>query len=381
MFRSIRVTVLLGLLVVLTCRVSAGAAAAPPGEPGKSGPAVSAAAALLMDAGTGVVLYEKRAAVRAEPASLTKIMTALIVLEHGNLKDVVTVSKRAAAVSMGQDIGLNPGDQITLENLLKAALLYSANDSTVAMAEHVAGTVEQFVQLMNMRALVLGARNTHFANTNGYHHPDHYTTAYDLALITRYALRNATFARLVSTASDVVQWEDGRKMEVRNTNRLVRFNSYNGICGVKTGSTPRAGDCLVAAARRGDKTLIAVLLNSKNRYQDAIRLLDYGFANMIPHTLCQAGESIASLPVRNGVYDRVTLVAAETRQLHLVAGQVRQVQREVVLFSPPEAPVQAGQVLGRVVFRMEGRELARVDLQAAADVPAPGLFTRLKNWL
>ncbi|WP_018085838.1 D-alanyl-D-alanine carboxypeptidase family protein [Desulfurispora thermophila] len=371
-----RKVVLFLLLVLVVCCVPVYAAAAPENE---TRPVVSATAAVLMDADTGVVLYEKRAMVRAEPASLTKIMTALIVLEHGHLDDVVTVSKRAAAVSMGQDIGLNPGDKITLGNLLKAALLYSANDSTVAMAEHVAGSVEQFVQLMNMRALVLGAKNTHFANTNGYHHPDHYTTAYDLALITRYALRNETFARLVSTPADAVEWQDGRQMDVRNTNRLVRFNSYAGICGVKTGSTPRAGDCLVAAARRGDKTLIAVVLNSKNRYQDAVRLLDYGFSNMILHTLCLAGESIAHQQVKNGVANQVVLVAAETRQVHLIAGQGQQVKREIVLFSPPEAPVRAGQVLGRVVYHMQGRELARVDLLAAAGVPAPGLFFRLKN--
>ena len=171
---------------------------AAPAADGKP-PKVTASAACLMDVSSGQIYYQKEGDKRREPASLTKIMTGILAIEKGNLKDIVTVKKRAAAVSMGQDIGLNTGDRLYLEDLLKAALMYSANDSTIAIGEHIAGNHDDFVKMMNDKARELGMKNTQFANTNGFHHPNHYTTANDLAILTSYALKNKTFARFVAT--------------------------------------------------------------------------------------------------------------------------------------------------------------------------------------
>lgn len=344
-------------------------------------PGVTAAAAVLMDAGNGQIYFSKKGEARREPASLTKIMTAIIALEYGNLQEEVTISRRAASVAVGQDIGLKAGDRITLENLLKAALLYSANDSTVAIAEHVAGSEKEFVGMMNAKAVLLGAHHTRFANTNGYHNPNHYTTATDLALITRYALQIKKFAELVSTREDTIRWVDGREKEVRNTNRLLRDDSFQGICGVKTGSTPRAGDCLIAAAFRGDRKLIAVVLHSHARYRDAVKLLDYGFNHVVPVALCSRSELVASQQVIGGLEKEVPVVTGRAVEFDLAEDDREAVKKNVSLGEPPHAPVRVGQKLGEVVYTLNGKELARVELVAARDIPKPGLFRRLKEKL
>jgi len=366
---------LLILFLSLILLLGAGPAAAKP-------PVVSAHSALLMDAFTGQVYYDKKGLARSEPASLTKIMTVILALECGRLDEVATVGKRAAAIHIGQQLDLAQGDRITLENLVKGALLHSANDSTVAIAQHIAGSEERFIGLMNTKALVLGALNTKYANTNGYHHPNHYTTAYDLALITRYALNNSTFARLVSTPRDTILWADGKKQkEVNNTNRLIRDNSYEGIIGVKTGSTSKAGNCLIAAARRGDRILIAVVLHSRNRYKDAVKLLDYGFSEVSPLTLCAKSQDFGRVPVAGGLTDSVMAVAGRTAEVELASDDQDKVTQKTVLFENLQAPVQAGQKVGEVTFTLRHQELARVDLLAAEEVLTPGLIHRIKKSL
>ncbi len=344
-------------------------------------PVISSFAGVLMDAESGQIYYSKKGDVRREPASLTKIMTAILAIENGNLDDLVTVSRRAASVSVGQDIGLKTGDRLILENLVKAALIYSANDSTVAIAEHIGGTEQEFIRMMNAKALLLGAYSTRFANTNGYHHPNHYTTARDLAVITRYALGNKKFAELVGTPETTIQWADGREKEIRNTNRLLKNGTYQGLYGVKTGSTPRAGDCLIAAANRDGRNLIAVVLHSRNRYNDAAKLLDYGFDHIDKVTLCRSSEKLASKRIDGGVLHEVALVAGKTAEVYLPEDDVAMVKREIKFDGPVRAPVRRGQRLGEVVYSCEGKELARVELISAADVEKPGLFGRLYNAL
>jgi D-alanyl-D-alanine carboxypeptidase (penicillin-binding protein 5/6) len=340
-------------------------------------PAITASAGILMDAASGQVYYAKQGDARREPASLTKIMTAILAIEYGHMEEVVTVSRRAASVSVGQDIGLQPGDRLTLENIVKAALVYSANDSTVAIAEHIAGSEKEFVRMMNAKALLLGAYNTQFTNTNGYHNPNHYTTAKDLALITRYALGIGKFRELVSTCETTVSWEDGREKTIRNTNRLLRDGSYQGIYGVKTGSTPRAGDCLITAAVRSDKKLIAVVLHSRNRYQDAVRLLDYGFNHVVSTTLCRAGEEMARPDVTDGVLSRVPAVAVKPLEVILAEDQLAGIKKEIKIAGPLQAPVRRGQRLGQAIYMLEGSELARVNLVSSLDVPKPGVLSRI----
>ncbi|MFZ5647948.1 MAG: D-alanyl-D-alanine carboxypeptidase family protein [Bacillota bacterium] len=345
-------------------------------------PRISAVSAVLMDADTGQLLFEKNAFARKEPASLTKIITAILALEYGHPDEVVTVSKRTASISVGQELGLAAGERITLENLVKAALMYSANDSTVAIAEHIAGTEERFVELMNAKALVLGALHTRFANTNGYHHPNHYSTAYDLAVITRYALTNQDFARIIRTPRGTINWAGGNKhMEVRNTNRLVRDNSYEGIVGVKTGSTLRAGNCLIAAAQRNGRTLIAVVLHSRNRYKDAVKLLDYGFHDVVPVELCGKHENFGKIPVAGGTTEEVEAVSEDGITLYLAEVERDHVIRKILPEKRLQAPVRAGQKVGTAVFTLRGKELARISLIAAREVKKPGIIYKIKSGL
>lgn len=345
-------------------------------------PALTARSAVLMDAGTGRVYLEKKARLRSEPASLTKIITAIVALEYGHPEEIVTISKKTASICVGQQLNLLRGERLTLENLIKAALIYSANDSTVAIAQHVAGNEERFIEYMNAKAIVLGALETRFANTNGYHNPNHYSTAYDLALITRYALTNSHFSQIVRTPRDTIQWADGeKKREVQNTNQLVREQSYEGILGVKTGSTIRAGDCLIAAASRGDRTLIAVVLHSRNRYRDAVKMLDYGFNEIKPFSLCGKSEDFGQAPVENGVRDSVRAVSSQTVEADMSEEDRDQTAREVTFITPLRAPVRAGQKVGTAVFTLHGEEVGRVELVAAGGVKKKGIIFRVRSLL
>jgi len=326
-------------------------------------PALTCEAAVLMDARTGQVYLAKNPSWQMHPASLTKIMTAVVALEAGDLRSVATVSERAAYTSDGSIIDLHPGERIRLGELLEAALIMSANDATVAIAERVAGDHDLFVQWMNLKAGLLGAQRTHFVNTNGYTHPNHYSTAYDLALITRYALCNPRFADIVRMREATITWEGGRREVISNTNRLL-FSDFQGIDGVKTGTTAAAGQCLIASATRGDRRLIAVVLNSGARYRDAMALLTYGFEGIKPVVGGEKGDFLTRVVVRGGERPDVVVVPARTVRLYLPEEQRDRLQKEVRLVSSMEAPVRAGQKAGEMVFYLEGRELSRVPLVA-----------------
>ncbi len=251
----------------------------PAPAPGR--PEVSAAAAILMDADTGEVIYAMNPDEARPPASITKILTALLVLEQGRLSDTVVVSQAAASVG-GYRLGLRRGQQISLEDLLAAILIRSANDAAVAAAEHVGHGLSGFVALMNERAQALGMSNSHFANPHGLDEPGHFTTARDMALLTRAALAHPAFARLVRTrAMTLTIWQPGRRGLVARARTIQTHNKLlgrlEGADGVKTGFTEGAGQCLVASASRGGQRMIAVLLNDRRRWMDAATLLEFGF--------------------------------------------------------------------------------------------------------
>ncbi len=245
---------------------------------------VNAASAILVDANSGVVLFERDPDASRPPASVTKILTALIVLERGRLNDTVAVS-RAAAQTGGHRLGLRAGQRITLGDLLAAVLIRSANDAAVAAAEHVGGSLPGFVALMNETAKDLGMANSRFANPHGLDEPFHFTTARDMATLTRVALDNPSFAELVrAPRARLTIWKPGRRSLVpqsrivRSHNRLL--GQVAGADGVKTGYTDSAGRCLVASASRGSHRMIAVLLNAPQRWTDAAALLEYGFGSV-----------------------------------------------------------------------------------------------------
>ncbi|ACX52008.1 Serine-type D-Ala-D-Ala carboxypeptidase [Ammonifex degensii KC4] len=331
-----------------------------------SPPEVTAEAAALMERQSGLFYYEKNATERRAPASLTKVMTCILALEMADPEEVVTVSRRAAAISMGLVIDLRPGEQIKLRELIKAALIHSANDATVAIAEAVAGDHDTFVRWMNAKALLLGLEDTHFVNTNGYSHPEHWSTAKDLARLTRYALQNPTFASLVATRQAVVRWEKPqRELPISNTNRLLH-GGYPQVTGVKTGTTQAAGQCLIASARSGEQEFVAVVLKSKNRYRDAVALLSWGSKELKEVNLCDKGEYWTRLPVAEGRLGDVPLVAREGLSVLLPLGEP--VEKQICLTRALRAPVYPGSPLGEVIFLWRGQELGRVSLVAGKEV-------------
>ena len=248
----------------------------PEGENGdRVPPYLSASSALLIQGETGRVILEKNSRERRPIASLTKLMTAVLVLERGCLNDWVTVSRRAAA-TRGSSLRLRPGQRVLLKSLLLGLLVKSANDAAVAAAEHVSGSEEEFVRQMNQKALALGLRDTHFANCHGLDHPDHYSTAFDMAQLGQYAISWPFLADCVKNKEVAIRLQGLPRPRIcRNSNKLLRY--YWGADGIKTGYTEEAGKCLVGSASRGGHRLIAVLLNDNERWQDACELFEYGF--------------------------------------------------------------------------------------------------------
>lgn len=238
-------------------------------------PPIEAQAAIVMEADTKAILYDKEADRRMYPASTTKIMTFLLAQKLGTPDSVVTVSDTAAGCE-GSSLEVSRGDRIKLKELLTGLMLVSGNDAAEAVAEHISGSIPKFVRQMNKEAAAIGARNTQFVNPHGLPDPRHYSTAYDLALITASALKNPEFSKVSGAKNATIKFLNGKTRKLHNTNKLL--GTYQGVNGGKTGYTQAAGDCLVATAKRGDVQLIVVVLNDDERWDDAKNLLDFGFS-------------------------------------------------------------------------------------------------------
>ncbi|MFZ5645159.1 MAG: D-alanyl-D-alanine carboxypeptidase family protein [Bacillota bacterium] len=326
--------------------------------------AVSSDAAILMDADTGQVLYAKNPHQKRPIASTTKIMTALVAIECGNLKDVVNVSPRAAAINEST-IYLEPGEKLTLEELLYGALLRSGNDACVAIAEHVAGREDTFVGWMNFKAAKLGLKNTLFKNTNGLPNSDHLSTTYDLAVITRSALKNPVFNKVISTKSHVIRGPVGPR-HLSNTNKMLW--SYEGADGVKTGTTNAAGKCLVSSASRGSRRLIAVVLHSDNRWADSIRLLDYGFNGFESRIVAQKGDELAFVNVAEGVREKVPVGCSGDIVVTVPLYSGDPVEKIIKKEDKIAAPVLTGQVVGELLVLVDGVAVVQSNLVANGNV-------------
>lgn len=258
---------------------------------------VSAQAAIVMDADSGRVLYEKNSHAELRIASITKIMTAIIALEEGQLDDTVTVSRKAFGVE-GSSIYLRQGEKISLENLLYGLMLRSGNDAAVAIAEHIGGSLDGFVFLMNQKAAELGMINTQFSNPHGLDtHEEHYSSAYDMALLTAYAMSNPAFAKIVGTERKVVEPRRSHAESVwLNKNRLLQM--YPHAEGVKTGYTKRAKRTLVSSANKDGHRLIAVTLNAPNDWRDHINMFEYGFSHYKPVQIIEEGKQVTQIEQR-----------------------------------------------------------------------------------
>lgn len=325
-------------------------------------PAVSVGAhsAALMCAESGELLYELSPDELRPMASTTKIMTALVAIENAPLDTVATVSPDAVGI-IGSSVYLREGEQITLESLLYALLLESANDAATQIAITVGGDEADFVAMMNEKAKQLGLSHTHFSNPHGLDSDGHYTTARELAAIAAAALENETFAEMAGTYKKVISTEDGSISRLLvNHNRMLR--SYDGAIGVKTGYTSGAGRCLVSAARRDGVTLIAVTLDDHRDWADHTAMLDAGFAAYSERILCGAGELTYTLPLEGAEENSLTISNGDSAAVVLPRGaELRQV---VELPRFVFAPVRSGQTLGAVHYYVGEREVASVPLRA-----------------
>ena len=314
----------------------------------------SAASAVLIEQESGRVLYTQNADEERLIASITKIMTAVVAIEHGDLRAEYTVTWDDMAE--GSSMYLAPGDVLTLEELLYGLMLSSGNDAALAVAHCVAGEVDAFVALMNEMAQRLAMSHSHFANPNGLDAEGHYASAADMARLTAYALENQLFRRIVSTASITI----GERY-LTNHNKLLRL--YDGCLGVKTGYTQAAGRTLVSAAQREGMTLICVTLHDGDDWNDHMALLDFGFASYHMETAVSAGQVLASVLVRGGTSKTVTLAAKEDLRYPIADGERLTV--EVCVPVSVAAPVVPGEVMGEAVVRLDGEAVAFVDLIAA----------------
>ena len=319
----------------------------------------SAAAAILVDADSGRVLYEQNADARMLIASTTKIMTALVAIQEGDLSDVVTV-KREATLTEGSSMYLKEGEQLTLETLLYGLMLCSGNDAAVAIADHVGGSQKGFLKLMNETAKELGMESSSFANPNGLDAEDHYSTARDMAKLACAAVRNETLLRIVSTQSVTI---GGRTMT--NHNKLLRY--VDGCLGLKTGYTRAAGRTLVSCAERNGQRLVAVTLQDGNDWADHEALYDYGFSTYPAHRAAMLGKMLYQASVKDGLRASVPLVAAESFSWPLAEGEA--LDMTVELDTPLTAPITAGRRAGEAVFTLNGREVGRIELLCGEAVP------------
>lgn len=334
---------------------------------------VPAPSAILMDAATGTVLYEKNAHERLAPASVTKVMTLLLVMEaldNGQISwdDKVTASSQASAKG-GSQIYLEPGEQLSMEEMIKSVVVSSANDCATALAEHLWGSESAFVAKMNERAQQLGLEDTHFVNCTGLddepNAAEHLTSAYDLAVISRELLRHDRIRDYTTIWMDTVR--DG-KFGLSNTNKLVRF--YDGTTGLKTGYTSAAGHCLSASAKREGMELIAVVLHcssSTDRFESAKALLNYGFANYaLVNT--EPPEPLVPLRVSLGNYSLVTPVLRETAPILIEKTELSRITKTVDLPEQWEAPIGKGQQLGTMTISAGDRVLAEIPIEAGDSV-------------
>ncbi len=338
---------------------------------------IQSRSALLMDYETGTILYEKNPHEKRPMASITKIMTLLLAMEaieDGRLKldDTINVSEHAASMG-GSTVFLEAGETFPVSTILEAVIVASANDGSVALAEKISGSHEAFVKKMNQRAQELGMKNTHFSNCTGLPTENHYTTAYDVAIMSRELLKYPDFFKWSTIWLDYMR--DGETMLV-NTNRLVRF--YDGCDGIKTGYTDDAGHCISASAKRGYFRLISVILgapSSQIRFDEARKLMDYGFANYDSMLVVKKNQvAQKDISVIGGKKSSINGLAGENLSVLLKKEEPKEFTREVGLHQPLKAPLEKGQKIGVLTVKNNGKKVGEVSIVAGETVEAAGVF-------
>ncbi len=333
---------------------------------------ISAQSAVLVDLSSGRLLYERNGFAKLPMASTTKIMTAILAIENCEPYELVTVSA-AASEAEGSSLWLEIGERLTVKQLLLGLMLKSGNDAAVALAEHTAGSVASFVLLMNAKAKEIGMYNTSFETPNGLDSENHYTTAYDMAVLTRYAMRNSEFREIVGTKEAQIPWM-GKEWNraLKNHNKLLWL--YDGCTGVKTGYTKKSGRCLVSTAMRDGRELVCVTLNAPDDWNDHEKLLDYGFSAYETSVLAEKGKAWESISVGD---EEIRLLCGETFTTSLMIGGTEVAEYRSEIF-PVSLPIEQGQTLGRLYIFSEGEFLGGVSLVADRAVAAP---KKLKDFI
>lgn len=331
-------------------------------------PNISSPKAVLIDGKTGQVLYSKNADEKAYPASTTKIMTAVLALERGNLEDYVPISRKASFID-GSRIYLLEGEKITLEQLLYGLMLDSANDAAIAIAEHIGGSIEEFAVMMNDKARELGALNTNFTNPNGLPDPNHVTTAYDMAMIAKHAMSIPKFREIAGTVSYIIpetNMQDTRYLY--NGNKLIKNTpyKYDGATGIKTGYTLAAKQCFIGSAERDGMELITVILNENNAnavWENTMVLLDYGFDNFVPISLVKKNQVIDEIEVKGSI-KKVVLVSERDFHYDAPEGETPEIDEKIVLNDRIVPPIHKGERLGYIEYSIDGETIGTVRLVA-----------------
>ena len=346
---------------------------------------VSSKSAILMDVGSGQILYEKNAHDKLPPASVTKVMTMLLIceaLDSGKitLDDSVQISENAASMG-GSQIFLEAGEVQKVDTLLKGIAVASANDGCVAMAEYIGGSVESFVDMMNAKAKELNMKDTNFVNTNGLPVDNHYTSAHDIAIMSRELLKHDVISKYLTTWMDqVVVGKKQITVGLANTNKLIKH--YQGATGVKTGFTQQAKYCLSASAKRGDTHLVAVTLGaetSPERFKDATSLLNFGFANYESVKLCSKNDNIATLTLDKADEQKINLVAKEDLSVLIKKGGDKDFTRKIKVNENPTIPIKKGTNLGYVEIYQGKTLVGKVDLVNTKDIQKASYLKMLQR--
>jgi len=324
---------------------------------------------IAIESGSGRVLFEKNQDKQILIASTTKIVTAMVAIEHGNLEDIVTVSNNAAYTG-GSTINLRKGEQLKMIELLYGLMLKSGNDAAVAIAEHISGSEEEFLKLMNAKAQEMGAENTNFATVHGLDHEDHHSTARDMAIITARSLENSTFRKIVSTAETHIT-----NRHLRNTNDLLF--TYQGAIGVKTGYTGGAGRCLVAAAKRDGMEVVVVVLGATDRrarFADSRKLLDAAFEKYSLKTVLTEGQIITDIEIIKGQQTHVNLLSTGTVVLPMSEEEKATYEINIISDERIRAPVTEGQIVGKLNIVHNNETIETVELKIAGTVESKGFW-------
>jgi len=333
---------------------------------------LTAKSAIVIEASTGKVLYAKNADERRYPASTTKIMTLITALEHGNIEDTITTSANAASTE-GSSLWLTPGEKLKMLDMLYGIMLISGNDATVAVAEHISGSVGNFAKLMTEKAHAIGAANTNFVNSSGLPDPNHYSTARDLAKITAYGYKNPLFSQIVGTRHKVIPWPGkDHDRDLYNENKILTL--IEGGNGVKTGYTEAAGRCLVSGAKRDNVQIITVVLDSDHMWEDSMALLEYGLKQIKTVTMFNKGDVLKTVQVNNGKSQGVQLIINEDVSIPVSESDREEFKTIIDAPTKIEAPIIPGQKIGKVRILYKEKEFSSVDLVAATQVEKKSLF-------